>query len=193
MTEPENALMVELVARMRKGEADAFQLVMDQWQHRVYNFALRYSNDQHFAHEVVQKTFIQVFEKIDQLKDPSKLRSWLYKIASNNCCSEGRLKSRHHHSNMEQQVAISEIDHDTPARKFEKKELTIMVKEVLQQIPSDQRQVIIMKEYEGLKFREIADVLGESENTIKSRMYYGLDAMRKILLSKNLTKDLYYD
>ena len=193
MTEPENALMVELVARMRKGESDAFQLVMDQWQHRVYNFALRYSNDQHFAHEVVQKTFIQVFEKIDQLKDPSKLRSWLYKIASNNCCSEGRLKSRHQHSDMEQQVAISEIDHDTPARRYEKKELTIMVKEVLQQIPADQRQVIIMKEYEGLKFREIADVLGESENTIKSRMYYGLDAMRKILLSKNLTKDLYYD
>jgi RNA polymerase sigma-70 factor (ECF subfamily) len=193
MTEQENAIVVELVARMRKGESDAFQLVMDQWQHRVYNFALRYSNDQHFAHEVVQKTFIQVFEKIDQLKDPSKLRSWLYRIASNNCCSEGRLKARHQYSGIEEKSGIGEIDPDTPAKRIEKKELTMMVKEVLQQIPADQRQVIIMKEYEGLKFREIADVLGESENTIKSRMYYGLDAMRKILLSKNLTKDLYYD
>ena len=59
-----------------------------------------------------------------------------------------------------------------------------LVEDVLQKIPPEQRQVIIMKEYEGLKFREIADILGESENTIKSRMYYGLDAMRKILFEK---------
>ena len=192
MTDQENAVVVDLVARMRKGESDAFQLVMDQWRHRVYNFALRYSNDRHFANEVVQKTFIQVFEKIDQLKDPSKLRSWLYKIASNNCSSEGRIKSRHQFTDLEERNAIR-IDHDTPAKRYEKKELKLMVKELLQKIPADQRQVIIMKEYEGLKFREIAEVLGESQNTIKSRMYYGLDAMRKILLDQNLSKEIYYE
>jgi RNA polymerase sigma-70 factor (ECF subfamily) len=53
----------------------------------------------------------------------------------------------------------------------------------------EQREVVIMKEYEGLKFREIAEVLNISENTVKSRMYYGLDGLRKILEKRNLDKD----
>ncbi|MBK8502288.1 MAG: RNA polymerase sigma factor [Saprospiraceae bacterium] len=192
MINQETSTSIDLVQRLRKGEAGAYQKIVDQWQNRVFNFALRYSNDQHFASEVVQKTFIQVFEKIDQLKDPSKLKSWLYKIASNNCCSEGRLKAKSNYTQLEEQN-LHTLDLDTPAKRYEKAELKTVVEEVLQQIPDEQRQVIIMKEYEGLKFREIAEILGESENTIKSRMYYGLDAMRKILINKNLSKDLYHE
>lgn len=188
----ETSTSIELVERLRNGDASAYQIIMDQWHHRVYNFALRYSNDQHFASEVVQKTFIQVFEKIDQLKDPSKLKSWLYKIASNNCCNEGRIKARVSFSALDDQVSHRATS-DNPARSFEKAEMKALVEDVLQKIPPEQRQVIIMKEYEGLKFREIADILGESENTVKSRMYYGLDAMRKILLNNNLSKDLYHE
>ncbi|MCB0688098.1 MAG: hypothetical protein KDC53_16285, partial [Saprospiraceae bacterium] len=72
----EPSTSIELVQRLRSGDAGAYQIIVNQWHQRVFNFALRYSNDQHFASEVVQKTFIQVFEKIDQLKDPTKLRSW---------------------------------------------------------------------------------------------------------------------
>jgi RNA polymerase sigma-70 factor (ECF subfamily) len=192
MINQETSTSIDLVQRLRKGEAGAYQKIVDQWQARVFNFALRYSNDQHFASEVVQKTFIQVFEKIDQLKDPAKLKSWLYKIASNNCCNEGRLKAKTNYSRLEEQ-SLQTVDPDTPVNRYEKAELQTVVEEVLQQIPEEQRQVIIMKEYEGLKFREIAEILGESENTIKSRMYYGLDAMRKILINKNLSKDLYHE
>lgn len=182
----------ELVQKMRKGDDSAYQIMMDQWEKRVYNFALRYANDSHFAMEVVQQTFIQAFEKIDQLKDPSKLKSWLYRIASNNCSSEGRRIARRKHVQVNEQV-LTYQDPSNPAKTYERKELKVLVLETLQQIPEEQRQVIIMKEYESLKFREIADILGESENTIKSRMYYGLDAMRKILQNKNLTKEIYYE
>jgi RNA polymerase sigma-70 factor (ECF subfamily) len=192
MINQETSTSIDLVQRLRKGEAGAYQKIVDQWQNRVFNFALRYSNDQYFASEVVQKTFIQVFEKIDQLKDPAKLKSWLYKIASNNCCNEGRLKAKANYSQLEE-LNLQTLDLDTPAKRIEKAELQTVVEEVLQQIPQEQRQVIIMKEYEDLKFREIAEILGESENTIKSRMYYGLDAMRKILINKNLSKDLYHE
>lgn len=188
----ETSTSIDLVRRLRRGDAGAYQLIVEQWQQRVFNFALRYSNDQYFASEVVQKTFIQVFEKIDQLKDPTKLKSWLYKIASNNCYNEGRLKSRSNFSALDDQEP-HKADLDTPARSFEKAEMRELVEDVLQKIPAEQRQVIIMKEYEGLKFREIAEILGESENTIKSRMYYGLDAMRKILLNNNLSKDIYHE
>jgi RNA polymerase sigma-70 factor (ECF subfamily) len=81
----------------------------------------------------------------------------------------------------------------TPEGVYQKKEMKEIVLATLQKIPDDQRKVILMKEYEGLKFKEIAEVLNVSENTIKSRMYYGLDAMRKILIEKNITKELYYE
>ena len=177
----------QLVIRLRKGEERAYQQVMDQWHQRIFNFALRYSNDRYFAAEVVQRTFIQVYEKIDQLKDASKFRPWLYRIASNCCASEGRRRRRSSFADLNQ-AAYREPDQSNPARDFEKVEMRQTVKEVLQMIPAEQRKVIIMKEYEGLKFREIAEITGESENTIKSRMYYGLDAMRKILNQKKIDK-----
>ncbi len=182
----------ELVMKLRQGDNSAYQMMMDQWEKRVFNYALRYANDHHFAMEVVQQTFIQAFEKIDQLKDPAKLKSWIYRIASNNCSSEGRKISRRKYTEVNEQ-ALSKVDSSNPARTYERKELKVLVLETLQEIPAEQRQVIIMKEYENLKFREIADILGESENTIKSRMYYGLNAMRKILNNKNLTKEIYYE
>jgi len=182
----------ELVLKMQRGEESAYQLVVDQYGKRVYNFAMRYANDDHFACEVVQQTFIQVFEKIDQLKDPSKLKSWLYRIASNNCISQGRSLSRRRKVEVDEAL-MHVADAPSPSHHIERKELKELVLNILQLIPPEQRQVIIMKEYEGLKFREIADILNTSENTIKARMYYGLDAMKKIMIQKNLTKDLYYE
>ncbi|NND06087.1 MAG: RNA polymerase sigma factor [Saprospiraceae bacterium] len=164
---------------------------MDQWGKRVYNFARRYANDDHFANEVVQQTFIQAFEKLDQLKDPTKLQSGLYRIASNNCISQGRRLARRRQ--LEENGLIHTPDPANPSQVVERKELRDMVLKVLQMIPPEQRQVIIMKEYEGLKFREIAGILEASENTIKARMYYGLDAKRKIMIQNKLNKDLYYE
>jgi RNA polymerase sigma-70 factor (ECF subfamily) len=63
------------------------------------------------------------------------------------------------------------------------------LQQALFELSDEQREVVIMKEYEGLKFREIAEVLNISENTVKSRMYYGLDGLKKILERKNITKD----
>ena len=68
-------------------------------------------------------------------------------------------------------------------------ELADILQAALSELNVEQREVVIMKEYEGLKFREIAEVLNISENTVKSRMYYGLDGLRKILDRKNITKD----
>ena len=74
-----------------------------------------------------------------------------------------------------------------------KKQQRALVLQALQQIPKEQRTIIIMKEYEGLKFREIADMLEISENTAKSRLYYGLKALRKIFESNQMKKDLNYE
>jgi RNA polymerase sigma-70 factor (ECF subfamily) len=78
---------------------------------------------------------------------------------------------------------------DNPESEYRQNELSDILQGALLELSDEQREVVIMKEYEGLKFREIAEALNISENTVKSRMYYGLDGLKKILERKNITKD----
>src|SRR5690606_30465743 len=79
--------------------------------------------------------------------------------------------------------------HDNPERQYHHAEVSDILQRALMELSDEQREVVIMKEYEGLKFREIAEALNISENTAKSRMYYGLDGLKKILEKKQITKD----
>lgn len=183
----------KLILEIREGNEWSFNTLVNRWYKRIYNYALRYGNDTTLAEEVTQKSFIQVYQKIDTLRDVSKFKPWFYRIANNFCVTEARKNTRKRRVMADVENIPVPVDHNSAQTSFEYKEKCLMVRQALQQIPEEQRQVIIMKEYEGLKFREIADILGESENTIKSRMYYGLDAMRKLLTQLEWTKELYYE
>ncbi|HMI65020.1 MAG TPA: sigma-70 family RNA polymerase sigma factor, partial [Cyclobacteriaceae bacterium] len=78
---------------------------------------------------------------------------------------------------------------ENPESQLRHTELSDLLQKCLTELPPEQREVVIMKEYEGLKFREIADVLNISENTVKSRMYYALDELKRILDRKQITKE----
>ena len=182
----------EMVQQVREGNESAFNELVKRWHPRVYNYALRYSNDRIFAEEVTQKSFLHLYEKLDQLRDVSKFKGWFYKIVNNECLSEGRKLKRKNNLFTVTSSFPSVSDMNNPEKIYNRKERGQVVLIALQQIPEEQRQVIIMKEYEELKFWEIAEITGESENTIKSRMYYGLDAMRKILMQYKWTKELYH-
>jgi RNA polymerase sigma-70 factor (ECF subfamily) len=84
-------------------------------------------------------------------------------------------------------------DGKTPQNIYEKEEKGRMVHLALQKLSSEQRQVILMKEFEGMKFREIAEVLEESESTVKSRLYYGLHNLKTIMTSNKWIKEMYYE
>lgn len=183
----------KLVLEIRDGNERSFNTLVSRWYKRIYNYALRYGNDTTLAEEVTQKAFIRVYQKINTLKDVSKFKPWFYRIANNYCVTETRKNVRKRKVMAEVENTPVIADYTSAQTSFEKNEKCQLVRQALQQIPEEQRQVIIMKEYEGLKFREIADILGESENTIKSRMYYGLDAMRKLLTQLEWTKELYYE
>ena len=117
------------------------------------------------------------------IRDNNSLKFWLYKVARNQCYEEGRRKLRHSWlSIFKSREAHTKVDHYFhPERKIYSAEKEEWVGELLQKIPEEQRTVIIMKEYENMKFREIAEVLEISENTVKSRLYYGLKSLRKQL------------
>ncbi|MDZ4716417.1 MAG: RNA polymerase sigma factor [Cytophagales bacterium] len=187
-----------LIARAREGDSLAQGKLMHAWYKRIYNYGFKFFYDHDMAMEVAQKTFIAMHRNIGGLQDTSRFRSWLYTIAVNFCREELRKKKSAASVSLEDQrpgtrnsMAWQESNHrgDNPERLLRQSELSDLLQGCLKQLSEEQREVVIMKEYEGLKFREIAEALSISENTVKSRMYYGLEALKRMLERKNITKE----
>jgi RNA polymerase sigma-70 factor (ECF subfamily) len=188
-----------LIARAREGDQGAQGKLVQLWYKRIYNFGYKYFYDHDMAMEVAQRTFISMARNIVNLQDLSRFRSWLYTIAVNYCREELRKAKKKRAVSLdalspgEREDSFhwerSSARHENPERQLRHAELSDLLQDCLLELSEEQREVVIMKEYEGLKFREIAEVLNISENTVKSRMYYGLDGLKKILEKRNISKE----
>jgi RNA polymerase sigma-70 factor (ECF subfamily) len=188
-----------LILRARQGDKNAQGKLVQLWYKRIYNFGYKFFQDHDLAMEVSQKTFISMFRNLEGLQDTARFKSWLYKIAVNYCREE--LRKRKSSKSVPFEFVVnpeaenspqwegSATRHENPERQYQQSELSEILQRALLMLSEEQREVVIMKEYEGLKFREIAEALNISENTVKSRMYYGLDGLKKILEQKKITKE----
>ena len=188
-----------LIARAREGDKNAQGKLVQLWYKRIYNFSYKFFFDHDMAMEVSQKTFISMHKNLAGLQEVTRFKSWLYTIAVNCCREEVRKKKAARSFSLhdlnpgegEDSYRWEESHHrnENPERILRHSELSDLLQLCLMQLNPEQREVVIMKEYEGLKFREIAEALNLSENTVKSRMYYGLDALKKIFEQKRITKE----
>ncbi len=182
----------KLVQDFWGGDIQAFNSLVQRWQPPIHRFAFRFFNNSDEAHDITQQTFIKAYQKMDTLDDADKFSSWLYRIANNLCLDELKRAGRKRTSSLEAlKVAPAQPVTDSPDVEYSQAEATILLNKALIQIPTEQRVVIIMKQYENLTFKEIAEILDESINTVKSRMYYGLKALRDIFNQWNLTKEAF--
>ncbi|MBL7094815.1 sigma-70 family RNA polymerase sigma factor [candidate division KSB1 bacterium] len=192
---------IELVERIVDGDRAGLNILVGRWEKAIYNFAFRYLGDKELARDVTQKTFIRVYKNINKLRDTKKFSSWIYQIAANLCKDE--LKKKGHrdtlsidliHENSENghlmPNELIETKMSQPDNELNHKQIGTIIHKALKQLPEEQRVVIIMKEYQGLKFKEIAEALDESINTVKSRMYYGLNGLRKIFQKWEITGEM---
>ncbi|MEX0647393.1 MAG: RNA polymerase sigma factor [Balneolaceae bacterium] len=179
-----------LVKKVQQGDMTAFNLLIERWYSKIHRFAYRFFADDDEANEITQKTFIKVYQKVNHLNEPGNFSPWIYRVANNLCLDELKRAGRRKSSPLEAWVEqASESDHNSPAEVLETKELGEWIQKALLTLPDEQRVVVILKEYEGLKFREIADILEEPVNTVKSRMYYGLKALRRVLKQWNIQNE----
>lgn len=188
-----------LIQHARDGDPQAQSKLVQIWYKRIYNFAFKFIGQHDQAMDITQKTFISMCRSLGGLQDLARFKPWLYKIAVNYCREEvrrakaGKFVGFESVWNPEAEISPawenSTRRHDNPESQLRYREVTDILQQALKQLNEDQREVVIMKEYEGMKFREIAEALNISENTVKSRMYYGLDALRKILESNDITRE----
>lgn len=184
---------LHIVLQAKAGDRSALDQLIKLSYGGIWGYARKYfagrqvnGASQNLAEEATQRSFIAVQSKLHTLKDPQAFRPWLYRIATN-CCREEERRHRRRRvlpiawlrkEAEEEQTHVASPE-PGPHESLAQSELKELVHQALQRLPENQRLVIILKEYEGLKFREIAEILSLSENTVKSRLYYGLTALSK--------------
>ncbi|MBX7219854.1 MAG: sigma-70 family RNA polymerase sigma factor [Blastocatellia bacterium] len=175
----------QLVERTLLGETDAFGILVRRWERPIYSLAVRMLGRDEDAHDVCQETFLSAYRNLNSFRGEAKFSSWLYRIAINCCHSKLRRLPDAPDLSIETQFEEYGIE-PTDARQgiedqVHEAQKASHVRKALAALPYEMRQVIIMKEYEGLKFHEIAEVLGIPVSTVKTRLYTGLTYMRKRL------------
>jgi RNA polymerase sigma-70 factor, ECF subfamily len=176
----------ELVARAQGGDVDSFNQLILRWERPIYALAYRVIGREEDARDVSQEAFLRAFRALPGFKGQAKFSSWLYRIALNLCRDWIRKQRRAPVQQMPEGVDPVEMAGEAgPAESIEdlvaRKELSAVVGEAMAQLPEEQRTAIILKEYHGMTFQEIADLQGCPLSTVKTRLYQGLTVVRRHL------------
>jgi RNA polymerase sigma-70 factor (ECF subfamily) len=182
----------DLVLAVQAGDTQSLGELVARWQQPLYRFVSRMAPRPEDAHEVCQETFVRILRNAKGYRRGARFSTWMYQIALNLCRDQARRRRRW------SLIVDDSRDADDPpaprddpasldpARVTERRELADSVRRALAEIPREQREVLVLKEFEGLKFREIAEILDCPESTVKSRMYYGLSGLRDALARQGI-------
>jgi RNA polymerase sigma-70 factor (ECF subfamily) len=181
----------ELLERCRKGDLDAFNLVVAAYQDQVYNLCLRMLGQRAAAEDAAQEAFLSAYRKIGSMRGPSA-RAWLLRIASNTCIDELRRRKRRPQVSLDVPVPADEggrpLDVPDEAHGPEDLALRSEVWEALQdellRLPEDQRLAVVLCDIEGLSYEEIQAAMGGSLGTVKSRISRGRARLREALRAR---------
>ena len=167
---------VKLIQRILAGDENAFAILIEKYQRQVHAFAFRKVRDFQTAEDITQETFLRVHQKLATLNDPAKFSGWLYAIVNHLCIAWYR-KNRLQTEAL-QEIYISEIETDVYSRYIatEHAKTTAvaqqdLVKRLLTKLKESDREVITLHYFEEMTSSEIGELLGVSENTIKSRLH----------------------
>lgn len=176
----------ELVARSRGGDLDSFNQLVLRWERPIFALAYRVIGREEDARDVAQETFLRAFRALGGFRGQAKFSSWLYRITLNLCRDWMRRERRTPIVQAPEGLDIIELAGEAePSESIEdvlsRKDLGRAVEKAMALLPEEQRTAIIMKEYHGLTFQEIADLLDCPLSTVKTRLYQGLSVLRKQL------------
>jgi RNA polymerase sigma-70 factor, ECF subfamily len=176
----------ELVSRSVGGDSESFNQLVVRWERPIYSLAYRVLGREEDARDVCQETFLRAFRALPGFKGQAKFSSWLYRIALNQCRDWIRRKRRAPVVQMPEDAdAVAMASERGPAESIEtlvaRRELSEVVELAMAQLPEEQRTTIILKEYHGMTFQEIAELQGCPLSTVKTRLYQGLTVVRRRL------------
>ena len=179
----------ELVEAVRKGDPTAYRGLVERYQGRVYGLMCGMVRDREEARDLTQEVFIKAYNNLDRFRLESSFYTWLYRIAMNLAIDHIRKFKRRQTGEFDDNQAQWEADgmladghrRLEPDRDLSRKQLHGTIMEALQKLSPDHRQVILLREVEGLSYAEIGEAADIAEGTVMSRLYYARRKLQKLL------------
>ena len=190
----------QLMLAFKSGDARAFATLVQRHRQAVYNFILRFVGHRQRAEDVLQETWLKVVRSSSEYQPKAKFTTWVFTVARNLCVDSARKESYRQTDSLDAPVGgdegqeLSQLVADEgasgPERAANNRALQPLLTAALHSLPLEQREVFLLREYHGLGFKEIAEVTGVNENTVKSRMRYALEGLRKRLAESGVDGEL---
>ncbi len=178
-----------LVRRARRGEAEAFDVLVERYKERLYATVYHMTSNHEDANDLVQDSLIKAYKSLGNFKGQSSFYTWVYRIAVNRTINFlKRRKTRNHYSlddvdsNIQTDPDFVELmSHVTPRREVGLNELQDKLNEALQKLSEAHRGVVVMHDIQGMTHADIAKVMGCSEGTVRSRLFYARQQLQGFL------------
>ena len=180
-----------LMVRYQRGDREAFSVLVQRYKVPIFNFVIRQLRQRSLAEDLTQDVFFRVVQKAASFKHEARFSTWLYTIARNLCVDQLRKLSHRRHPSLDQPVgtesrplveSIANKHHSADAeRTASSRRVVKRISAAVDALPDEQREVFLLREIANLPFKEIAEVTGSGENTVKSRMRYALEHLQQSL------------
>lgn len=169
--------------RVRAGDLDAFGALVNRHQHRLVGFVrlmMSSAPDRDAAEDVAQEAFLRAYRSLGQFRGQSTFRTWLYQIATN----VARTQSARRRDRKETQEPEGSHERERPSSEDVEGRVIAhdQLRRALKELPDDWREALVLRDIEGLEYREIADVLGIPMGTVESRIFRGRKRLKAALM-----------
>lgn len=185
-----NEIETILLKKAIKGDVDAFEKLISFYEKLIYNIAYRKLMNREDAQDAAQETIVKIYKNINKCNSTISFKSWICAITVNTCIDELRKRKNNmeyldekvsaEDSEMVKQVKSDEV---TPEEAMIKKELGAALSAAICELPEDHKNLIVLRDIQGLSYQELADACGISLGTVKSRLSRARENLKKILIS----------
>jgi RNA polymerase sigma-70 factor (ECF subfamily) len=176
-----------LVRRAKKGDYRAFDLLVLKYQSRIVSIAFKFVKEIHLAEDISQEAFIKAYRSIDSFREESAFYTWLYRITANTAKNYLVSKGRRKESSISE-INISENEdffelptNDSPEQILMAQSLKDTIYDALSGLPEDTRTALSLREFEGLNYEEIAEIMNCPVGTVRSRIFRGREALEDLI------------
>ena len=179
----------EMLRAVLAGDATAYRGLVEKYQGRVYSLIYGMVRNREDARDLTQEAFVKAYRSLETFRLEAGFYTWMYRIAMNLAIDFVRKRKRREVVGFDETIAqrdddgdIAEVHHEEgPGRALERKQTLARIMDAMEELPEDQRQVVLLRELEGLSYKEIADVMGIPEGTVMSRLFYARKKLQKLL------------
>lgn len=180
-----------LIEMARSGDRAALSELITRYERKAYNLAFRLMGNYADASDAAQEALVRIYTHLHHFRGDSAFSTWLFRIVTNTCLDELRRRGRLRCTSLDDPGPNDDgtlprqtvDDHESPVDLAERHEIQAVVQRAIHQLPEEYRVVVVLRDLQDYSYHEMAELLGTSVGTIKSRLHRARHALRTILIA----------